>query len=195
MPHLVIDGPSCDSSTAIWHIPSPPTAHEHEQDHSGESRFVPPANVSKVCPYPHKCPVVHVVPLDASHGLKHSPCDNRSPHHEQSPIRTQLYCFDQSSCHELTLVINRQSAGCDHPHCFDKSICSVHNSSIRSSSNCKYDFEGKYFSFAHHNVNRLYHKLDEIRTYLHSFYPFNIYCCCETLLSNTISDQDILIQS
>ena len=107
MPHPVIDGPSCDSSTAIRPIPTPPTAHELEQDHSSESRCVPPANVLTVCPHSHKCPVVHVVPLDASHGLKHSPCDNQSPHHEQSPIRTQLSCFDQSSCHELTSVINR----------------------------------------------------------------------------------------
>ena len=40
----------------------------------------------------------------------------------------------------------------------------------------------------------MYHKLDEIRTYLHSFYPFNVYCCCETFLNNTISDQDIVIE-
>ena len=73
-------------------------------------------------------------------------------------------------------------------------MCSVYNSSIRSSTYCKYDFKGTCFSFAHHNVNRLYHKLDEIRTYLHSFYPFNVYCCCETFLNNTISDQDILIE-
>ena len=78
-------------------------------------------------------------------------------------------------------------------HCIDKSVCNVYNSSMGSSTNCKYA-KGKSFSFAHHNVNRLYHKLDEIRTYLHSFYPFNVYWCCETFLNNTISDQDILIE-
>ena len=54
MPHPVIDGPSGDSSTAIWPIPSQSTAHEHEheQDHSSETRCVPPANVSTVCPIP-----------------------------------------------------------------------------------------------------------------------------------------------
>ena len=43
-------------------------------------------------------------------------------------------------------------------------------------------------------MNRLCHKLDEIRIYLNSFYPYNVYCCCDTFLSNTISDQDIIIE-
>ena len=120
-------------------------------------------------------------------------CDKQSPYHRHSPRRTQLSCYEQSSCHEPTSV-NRQLAGCDHPHYIDKSVCNVYNSSMGSNTNCKYAFKGKCFSFAHHNINRLYHKLDEIRTYLHSFYPFNVYCCCETFLNNTISDQDILIE-
>ena len=55
-------------------------------------------------------------------------------------------------------------------------------------------FQSEIFIFCASQCKKIYHKLYEIRTYLHPFYPFNVYCCCETLLNNTISDQDILIE-
>ena len=49
-------------------------------------------------------------------------------------------------------------------------------------------------SIIHHNVNRLYSKLDEIRLYLNSHYPVSVYSCSETFLSSNILDHQISIK-
>ena len=49
-------------------------------------------------------------------------------------------------------------------------------------------------SIIHHNVNRLYSKLDEIRLYLNSHYPVSVYSCSETFLSSNILDHQISIE-
>ena len=50
------------------------------------------------------------------------------------------------------------------------------------------------FSIVHHNVNRLYNKLDEIKLYLKIHYSVTIYCCSETFLNDNISDHQITIE-
>ena len=50
------------------------------------------------------------------------------------------------------------------------------------------------FSIVHHNVNSLYNKLDEIKSYLKIHYYVTIYCCSETFLNDNVSDHQITIE-
>ena len=76
---------------------------------------------------------------------------------------------------------------------YDNSICNITpDISDQSNSGHPLQLEQDFF-IVHHNVNRLYNKLDEIKLYLKIHYSVTIHCCSETFLNDTISDRQITI--
>ena len=77
---------------------------------------------------------------------------------------------------------------------YDNSICNI-TPDISDQSNSGHPLQLEQdFSIVHHNVNRLYSKLDEIKLYLKIHYSVTIYCCSETSLNDNISDHQITIE-
>ena len=78
---------------------------------------------------------------------------------------------------------------------YDNSICNI-TPDISDQSNSGHPLQLKQdFFIVHHNVSRLYNKLDEIKLdQIKIHYSVTIYCCSETFLNDNISDHQITIE-
>ena len=75
---------------------------------------------------------------------------------------------------------------------YDHLICNI-TPDISDQSNSGHPLQLEQdFSIVHHNVNRLYNKLYEIKLYLKMHYSVTIYCCSETCSRRKDLEHDIV---